>query len=194
MKTILKDSISEIEINKSRFITLLYKVKSIDIVKEKLDKVKDLYKDATHYCYAYIIDNNKKSSDDGEPGGTAGVPIMEVLLKNDLNYVLCIVVRYFGGIKLGAGGLVRAYSKSVSNSLSIANIGELILGYEISFIISYDNQRNMDYILKDIKLEKEYLDMVKYKVFLPKDKLSLLEGIDYSIEKELYIETNKKSF
>lgn len=194
MKTILKDSISEIEINKSRFITLLYKVKSIDMVKEKLDKVKDLYKDATHYCYAYIIDNNKKSSDDGEPGGTAGVPIMEVLLKNDLNYVLCIVVRYFGGIKLGAGGLVRAYSKSVSNSLSIANIGELILGYEISFIISYDNQRNMDYILKDIKLEKEYLDMVKYKVFLPKDKLSLLEGIDYSIEKELYIETNKKSF
>ena len=118
MKTILNNYVSELEINKSRFITLLYKVDNIDLIKEKLDLVKDLYKDATHYCYAYIIDNNKKSSDDGEPGGTAGVPIMEVLLKNDLNYVLCVVVRYFGGIKLGAGGLVRAYTKTTSLAVS----------------------------------------------------------------------------
>ena len=88
MKTIKNDYVSEIEINKSRFITLLYRVDSIDEVKEKIDLVKSIYKDATHYCYGYIVDDNKKSSDDGEPGGTAGVPIMEVLLKNDLNYIL----------------------------------------------------------------------------------------------------------
>lgn len=189
MKTILNDYVSELEINKSRFITLLYKVDSIDLIKEKLDLVKDLYKDATHYCYAYIVDNNKKSSDDGEPGGTAGVPIMEVLLKNDLNYVLCVVVRYFGGIKLGAGGLVRAYSKSVSSSLLEDNIVNLIPGYEIVFDTNYDNQKNIDYLLKDIKVEKEYLDIVKYRVFISKDKINLLENINYNIIKDIYIET-----
>lgn len=189
MKTILNNYVSELEINKSRFIALLYKVDNIDLIKEKLDLVKDLYKDATHYCYAYIIDNNKKSSDDGEPGGTAGVPIMEVLLKNDLNYVLCIVVRYFGGIKLGAGGLVRAYSKSVSSSLLEDNIVNLIPGYEIVFDTNYDNQKNIDYLLKDIKVEKEYLDIVKYRVFISKDKINLLENINYNIIKDIYIET-----
>lgn len=189
MKTILKDYVSEMEINKSRFITLLYKIDSLEVIKEKLEEVKNLYKDATHYCYAYIIDNNKKSSDDGEPGGTAGVPIMEVLLKNDLNYVLCVVVRYFGGIKLGAGGLVRAYSKSVSSSLLEDNIVNLIPGYEIVFDTSYDNQKSIDYLLKDIKIEKEYLDVVKYKVLISKDKINLLENINYSIVKEIYIET-----
>ena len=188
MKTIIKDDVYELEINKSRFITLLYRVKSIDDVKNKLSYVKDLYKDATHYCYAYIINDNKKSSDDGEPGGTAGVPIMEVLLKNDLNFVLCIVVRYFGGIKLGAGGLVRAYSKSVSNSLDEENIIELIPGYEIVFDCSYDNQKNIDYLLREFKVEKEYLDIVKYIVFLPKDKISILDNINYEIIKELFIE------
>lgn len=189
MKTIINDYESEIEINKSRFITLLYKIKSVDIVKKKIEITKEKYKDATHYCYAYIIDNNKKSSDDGEPGGTAGVPIMEVLLKNDLNYILCVVVRYFGGIKLGAGGLVRAYSKSVSSSLVEDNIISLIPGYEVLFSINYDNQKNIDYLLRDLKVEKEYLDIVKYKVYIPKDKINLLDNIDYLIEKEIYIET-----
>lgn len=81
MHTILKDNIAEIEINKSRFIALLFKVKTVDEVKSKINKIKNDYRDATHYCYAYIINDNRKSSDDGEPGGTAGVPIMEVLLK-----------------------------------------------------------------------------------------------------------------
>lgn len=189
MKTIISDYVSELEINKSRFITLLYKVNSIEEVKERLDLVKNLYKDATHYCYAYIIDDNKKSSDDGEPGGTAGVPIMEVLLKNDLNYILCIVVRYFGGIKLGAGGLVRAYSKSVSSSLLNDNIVVLIPGYEIVFDCNYDNQKSIDYLLKDIKIEKEYLETIKYKIFIPKDKVNLLENINYTIIKEIFIES-----
>ena len=188
MKTILNDYISEIEINKSRFITLLYKISSVDEVKEKLEITKEKYKDATHYCYAYVVDDNKKSSDDGEPGGTAGVPIMEVLLKNDLNYVLCVVVRYFGGIKLGAGGLVRAYSKSVSSSLIEENIVSLVPGYEVGFEISYDNQKNIDYMLKDIKVEKEYLNTIKYKVYIPKDKIHLLDNINYSILKDIYIE------
>lgn len=189
MKTIINDYISEIEINKSRFISLLYKVNSVEMVKEKLLEIKNLYKDATHYCYAYIVDDKKKSSDDGEPGGTAGVPIMEVLLKNNLNYVLCVVVRYFGGIKLGAGGLVRAYAKSASSALVSDNIISLIHGYEIEFTTSYDNQKNIDYLLKDYKIIKEYLDIIKYKVYLPSSKIDLLENIEYKILKDLYIET-----
>ena len=124
MKTIKENVINKIEINKSIFITELIKVKEKEEITKYLDEIKNKYKDATHYCYAYIIDDNKKSSDDGEPGGTAGVPIMDTLNKADLNYILCVVIRYFGGIKLGAGGLVRAYRKSVSEALSKASINE----------------------------------------------------------------------
>lgn len=188
MKTIKNDYVSEIEINKSRFITLLYKVNSIDEVKEKIDLAKSLYKDATHYCYGYIIDDNKKSSDDGEPGGTAGVPIMEVLLKNDLNYILCVVVRYFGGIKLGAGGLVRAYSKSVSGSLVFENITELIDGLEIELNISYEEQRKLDYILKEYEHNKIFGEVVSYIIKIPKDEVNILNNYKYNILKEIKIE------
>ena len=188
MKTIKNDYVSEIEINKSRFITLLYRVRSIDMVKEKLDLVKDLYKDATHYCYGYIIDDNKKSSDDGEPGGTAGVPIMEVLLKNDLNYVLCVVVRYFGGIKLGAGGLVRAYSKSVSSSLIDDNITTLIDGYKVEVVVSYDEQKRLDYILKDYEYNKTFSDVVSYIINVPKDDMNILDNYKCNILCEIQIE------
>ena len=188
MKTIIENTKSEIEINKSRFISLIYRVKNIDDVKEKLEQAKKIYRDASHYCYAYIINDLKKSSDDGEPGGTAGVPIMEVLLKNELNYVLCIVIRYFGGIKLGAGGLVRAYSKSVVSSLKKENIVNLIPGYEVVFNINYEQQSKIDHLLKDFKVEKEYLDTIKYDVLIPIEKISLLNNIEYQIIKETEIE------
>ncbi len=188
MKTIKKDYVCEIEINKSRFITLLYKVDSVDLVKEKLDLVRNLYKDATHYCYGYIIDDNKKSSDDGEPGGTAGVPIMEVLLKNDLNYILCVVVRYFGGIKLGAGGLVRAYSKSVSGALVDENITELIEGLEIELNVSYDEQRKLDYLLKEFEYNKSFGELVTYIIKIPRDKINILDSYEFSILNEIQIE------
>ena len=111
MYTIKNDDSYELEIKKSKFISKLYRVNNIEDVNNILSSLRKEYSDATHHCYAYIINNSKKSSDDGEPGGTAGIPILQVLDKNNLNYVLCVVIRYFGGIKLGAGGLVRAYSK-----------------------------------------------------------------------------------
>ena len=104
MYTISNNSKYELIIKNSKFITLLYKINNEDIVKKILNNVKEIYPDATHYCYAYIIDNQKKSSDDGEPSKTAGLPILKVLENNQLNHILAIVVRYFGGIKLGANG------------------------------------------------------------------------------------------
>lgn len=188
MKTILVDQEKETEINKSRFIALLYKVNSLDEIKKYLDEAKIKYKDATHYCYAYIIDDNRKASDDGEPGGTAGLPIMEVLLKNDLNYVLCVVVRYFGGIKLGAGGLVRAYSNAASSTIDKENIVTLVPGYLISFNTSYEEQKKYDYILKDLIVQKEYGENILYKVQIKKEDLDIIKNIDYKIIQEIYIE------
>ena len=160
MKTINETITNQIDINKSIFITKIYKVSSIEEAKEKLINIKDEYKDATHYTYAYIIDDNKKSSDDGEPGGTAGVPIMNVLLKNELNYILCIVIRYFGGIKLGAGGLVRAYTKAVVDALKNQELIELIDGYIIKINTSYENQKNLDFLLKDFNVNKTYNETI----------------------------------
>ena len=99
----IKNIENTITINKSKFITNLISVNNIDEINYNLNIIKNKYKDATHNCYAYIINNNKRFSDDNEPSGTAGLPILDCLEKNNLNYVLCIVTRYFGGIKLGAG-------------------------------------------------------------------------------------------
>ena len=183
MNTIKENVTYKQEIDKSVFITELIKVNNISLVKDKLDDIKDKYKDATHYCYAYIIDDNKKSSDDGEPGGTAGIPMMEVLLKKDLNYILCVVIRYFGGIKLGSGGLVRAYSSSVSNALSNAILVRISDGYKISFNVDYKEQKQIEYLLKDTEYKKSYNEQVNYIASIKeKDLIKLDEAkIEYEI-------------
>ena len=145
MKVIKENVFNKLEVNKSIFYTDLIKVYSKDEVVNKFNKIKEKYKDATHYCYAYIIDDIKKSSDDGEPGGTAGVPIMETLNNKDLNYVLCVVTRYFGGIKLGAGGLVRAYTKSITETLKISEFVELVKGIKIYLCSFQCDRRAEDY-------------------------------------------------
>ena len=149
MKTLKSNSINEIIIKNSRFITLLYKLNDVNAVNSIVDEAKELYPKANHYCYAYITDNAKRSSDDGEPGGTAGAPMLNVLDKEELINVLAITVRYFGGIKLGAGGLVRAYSKSVRDAVIASDLVDVVKGYRMNVIISYDMQKNLDYLLKN---------------------------------------------
>ena len=174
MKSIKENITNKIEINKSIFITELIKVKEKEEINKYLEEIKSKYKDATHYCYAYIIDDFKKSSDDGEPGGTAGVPIMDTLNKAQINNILCVVIRYFGGIKLGAGGLVRAYRKSVSEALSKVELNELINGYEIIIETSYDKQKDLEYIIKDNYI-KEFNESVKYTIECNKEIKEILE-------------------
>ena len=103
-----------IEIKKSKFYTYLFAVFNEDQVKEKLTEIKKEHKDASHICYGYVISSPtiQKCSDAGEPSGTAGLPILNVIKNQHLTNVLIAVVRYFGGIKLGVGGLTRAYSNS----------------------------------------------------------------------------------
>lgn len=189
MKTIRSNTTSELTIKNSRFITLLLKISSQDNIYQIIEKAKKEYPKANHYCYAYITENEKKSSDDKEPGGTAGMPMLNILEKEQIINVIAITIRYFGGIKLGAGGLVRAYSKSVKNALNCTEKIELELGYQILLITSYDNQKNLDYLLRNYHIiSKEYQEQVKYVIDLPQDKLDILSNYQYQIIKKYYIE------
>ena len=125
MKTISEKITNELIIKNSKFITIIYPITSIENIQGLIDETKLVYPKATHYCYAYIINDIKRSSDDKEPSGTAGTPMLNVLTKENYTNILVITVRYFGGIKLGAGGLVRAYSKSVKEALNIATTIDL---------------------------------------------------------------------
>lgn len=163
MKTIKKEVTNEIIINKSKFITIITKVSNIKDIDNILKNIKTKYKDATHYCYAYIIEGKEKMSDDGEPSGTAGMPILNVIKKHNLTNVICIVVRYFGGIKLGAGGLTRAYSASAKEAIQKCEFGTITKGYEIEIKFDYDKKKEIDYILKDIEINKTYDEKINYK-------------------------------
>ena len=137
MYTIKRDYQKEIVIEKSRFITTLKKVASEVEAQDFIKAMKKQYWDATHNCSAYIVnDLAQRSSDDGEPSGTAGIPMLEVLRKQQLEGTAVVVTRYFGGIKLGAGGLVRAYSGSVAGALKECGLAEKILMSYFSF--TYD--------------------------------------------------------
>jgi uncharacterized YigZ family protein len=183
MKSITDEIVYSYEIEKSKFITVINKVNSKDEIESIMKDIKNKYKDATHYCYAYVIDDIKKSSDDGEPGGTAGVPIMESLNAYNLNYILAVVIRYFGGIKLGVGGLTRAYRKAINDALvnNKDKIIELIDGYIIKISTTYDKQKDIEYKYKRI-LNKEYNENVIYTLEVDiieyndiKDKYKILE-------------------
>ena len=190
LKTIKENTISKYEINKSIFICCLYKINSIDEVKTYLEEAKNNFKDATHYTYAYIIDEQRKSSDDGEPGGTAGVPTMEVLLKHELNYVLCIIIRYFGGIKLGAGGLIRAYRKTACIGIDNSTLLNLVDGYKIEITVSYEEQKSIEKLIKNYAFSKTYTDIVKYELNIKQEDINILnsKNINYKILNTLKIE------
>lgn len=111
---ILKEEISEIEILKSKFISILIPIENEEEIAFKIKELKKIYPKAKHYIYAYIFDNKQKSNDDGEPSGTAGKPTLDLLNKANLNKVLLVTIRYFGGVKLGASRLLRTYVDSAN--------------------------------------------------------------------------------
>ena len=138
------------EINKSKFLGYAYSVSTTEEVDEKLDCIRKQHQKATHICYAYVLSSPQveKRSDDGEPDGTAGRPMLEVLKKNSFTNTLIVVVRYFGGIKLGAGGLVRAYSTSAKNTLDSTEKVEYIEWVEYEIMTPIEN-KNVLYRLQN---------------------------------------------
>ena len=167
MKTIKKPVQNEINIKKSQFICALYPTKNKKESKEIIQKINQKYSDATHNCTAYIVGDGEGFDDDGEPGGTAGKPMINVLRKNELHNVTAIVTRYFGGIKLGAGGLVRAYSKSVMEAIGEAEIVEIEEYDVFEILFEYSDIKLVDTEVRNNSLEtidKDYTDKVCYHV------------------------------
>ena len=120
--TVAKETELEEVIKGSRFVGFVSSVRNVEAALAKLEEVRATYPDATHHCWAYLIGAEVRFSDDGEPSGTAGRPMLETLQKRELNRVLGVVTRYYGGTKLGAGGLVRAYSGTLAKTLDAAGV------------------------------------------------------------------------
>lgn len=185
MKTIKYEIYNELIIKNSRFITYIYKINNSDINKY-LENIKKLYPKATHYTYAYIYNSKGYSNDDNEPTGTAGNPMLNVLEKEKLDNILVITVRYFGGIKLGAGGLIRAYTKSVTETLKKAEYIYLEKGYKIKIIFDYSEEKQINYILGNNIIDKNYDDKITYIANTSKENLNKLKN--YEILEEILIE------
>ena len=159
----IKEEISNtIVIEKSKFICYLKPAFSENEYKEYLKEIKKKHYDATHVCTGLILKNIKRSNDDGEPSGTAGMPILNVLEKNKLENTCALVVRYFGGIKLGAGGLIRAYSNATVEALNKAIIVEDVSYPKYQIKVSYEIANKLDNFLNKntTYLNKEYGEQV----------------------------------
>jgi len=165
-KSIRGECNSLLIINKSRFNGMIINVDSVKGANDILKKIKKEHHDASHNCYAYIIGKNSefiKYSDDGEPGGTAGLPMLNVLVKNELTDVLAICTRYFGGVKLGGGGLVRAYRASMSKTLKNCDIITYVPCDIYSVVISYDIWSKIEVRVKAahaLIFKTEYLEKI----------------------------------
>ncbi|SHF89442.1 YigZ family protein [Ornithinibacillus halophilus] len=170
--TVKPSGSDEIIIQKSRFIGYVRRVETEEEAQTFIQEIKKKHHDATHNCSAYMIGENdqiQKANDDGEPSGTAGVPILEVLKKQNLKDTAVVVTRYFGGIKLGAGGLIRAYSSTTSQAIKTTGVVKRQLMQGFSITVDYtllgkleNTLRNSDYILEEIN----YLDKVAFIVFV----------------------------
>lgn len=204
-KTIKNNEVSEIEEKRSKFIASIFYVETIDEVENAIKQVKKKYYDAKHNCYAYIINEKgnilKRFSDDGEPSGTAGSPILNTIKKNNLYNVLIIVTRYFGGILLGTGGLVRAYTEAATKSIEKAGVVEQELGYEIEIAITYQDFEKLKYYCNKNNIDItniEYKENIICKIELTNDEMNKLLSnsmyenrganiLKYDILKEKYI-------
>ncbi|CEJ74966.1 IMPACT domain-containing protein [[Clostridium] sordellii] len=176
-KTLHEFGVDEIIIEKSTFIGYAKPISTEEEAVEFINEIKKRHKDATHNVWAYTVGQNmniQRYSDDGEPQGTAGIPTLEVIKKEDLRDVVVVVTRYFGGIKLGAGGLVRAYTKGAKIGLEAAKIIEKVNYQEVKIKIDYNQLgkvqneiMNMGYFIKDTIYE----DNVEIIVYSKQDKL-----------------------
>lgn len=202
--TVKGPGINEIVIQKSRFIAHINRATTEEEAQVFILDVKKQHRDANHNCSAYLIGNNnqiQKANDDGEPSGTAGVPILEVLKKKDLKDTVVVITRYFGGIKLGAGGLIRAYGKATSEGLAATGLVERNLMRVMHTKIDYtllgkvENElRSSPYEIKDML----YLEDVEILAFVVEDEkqeyvdwmVDLTNGKSTTIEGEVtYLET-----
>lgn len=186
-KTIHEYGEDEIIINKSRFIGYSKPVETEEEAIDFINEIKEKHKDATHNVFAYVIgesSNIQRYSDDGEPSGTAGVPILEVLKKEDLRNTVVVVTRYFGGIKLGVGGLIRSYIKGAKVGLDASKIIKKVLHSKIKFRIEYTLYGKVEnellannYTVEDVIYDEAVNIIVICKADKTEDLISLMKNL-----------------
>ena len=203
-KTIGKTVSAEIVEKKSKFIATVFYVESAEEAEERIKELKKKYFDARHNCYAYSIFSKdgivQRFSDDGEPQGTAGSPMLNIITSQNLNNIVVIVTRYFGGILLGTGGLVRAYSDALKKALDNSKIIQKDLGLEACLEVAYPDLEKLKYYLKQNEIrivDSEYLENIKLKIETTNEKLNKIKSnenelgfhiMNIEIIREKYIE------
>ena len=177
LKTIKENVSNEIVEKKSKFIADIMYVQSVEEAEKCINDIKKKYYDAKHHCFAYSIMTKEgvvnRFSDDGEPSGTAGAPILNIINKNDLINVVVVVTRYFGGILLGTGGLVRAYSDATLEAIDSAEKVEKCMGQEAEVEIEYNNLENFKHYCKINNIfigDFVYSDIISCRIQLPESK------------------------
>lgn len=192
---------TEIVISKSRFISYVNRAETEEEALNFINSIKKKHPNATHNCSCYIIgehDHIQKANDDGEPSGTAGVPMLEVLKKKGLKDTVVVVTRYFGGIKLGGGGLIRAYGKATTEGINAAQIVERKCHHLMKIAVDYvwlgklENElRNSTYILKEI----QYAESVQIFVYVQKNNVhSFIDWINELTNGQATIDIIDKQF
>ncbi|GAA5414301.1 IMPACT family protein [Ureaplasma ceti] len=170
MKIIAQEHNNLYEIKKSKFLGFNFYVESVADCEAILNDLRTQFYDATHICYAYILNESQsvqKYSDDGEPSGTAGYPLLSLLLKNELTNILVVVVRYYGGIKLGAGGLLRAYTKTISSLFQECELLNFVKYYYYEIQFDYNDTKTIEYWINSNHytiLDKQYGEDVIFEI------------------------------
>ena len=183
-KTLMKRASDEFIINKSRFIGHGKPVESEDEALAFLSEMRETYKDASHNCYAYIVGPNMgvmRYSDDGEPGGTAGMPIIEVMKNRGVTNACVVVTRYFGGVLLGAGGLVRAYTQGAVSAINACGVGVMHPTARYMMDVPYPLLSRVEYFFKSAPVaieSKDFSDVITF-TFLVKvqDEAALIDSL-----------------
>ena len=181
IKIVYQGNSAEIIEKKSRFIADIFSVSSEEEALQILEKVKKKYWDARHHCWAYVVGDEQvqeRCSDDGEPIGTAGKPILEVIRGNEIHNVLIVVTRYFGGTLLGTGGLVRAYTQAAQEGIAASTIVTKTQGYKVKIQTDYTTLGKIQYLLgqKGIQIiDSVYQDNVEIFVYISKEEEILLQ-------------------
>lgn len=201
MKTIIDGKTAEVTEKKSRFIANIFHVENVTEADEKIKQINKKYYDAKHNCYAYIVDGIEKCSDDGEPSKTAGAPMLDILKKNQFTNVLVIVTRYFGGILLGTGGLVRAYSEATKRAIENSDVVKIVSGERYIIEVSYENVNNVLYWCNKLNIkicENVYETSIKLTIESTKeDKEKLINNVEIEnikvVNSNIFIEKRQKT-
>lgn len=200
-RTIKEDGVHEIEIKKSRFICHLKRVESEEEATEFIDEIKKEHWKATHNCSAYTLglnDEIQRAHDDGEPSGTAGVPMLEIFLKRDLKNVAAVVTRYFGGTKLGAGGLIRAYGGAVNQAVNAIGVVERQVQLLIDVTVSYSQSGSVEHALREANYrvqDTSYTENVTYHCVIPiEDEEKFVNDVTNWTSAEADIEVGQKAW